>query len=247
MRKFFNSQMVLALILIALSLTFYFIHYLVFKDMHHIFLYLIGDIAFLFLDVLIVMLVLERLLAFRDKQSILRKLNMVVGAFFSEAGTELLKRFSVLDADPADIRRELIVTKNWSDKDFAKARKSVLVYEGAIQIEKADLADIKGFLVSKRQFLLALLENPNLLEHESFTELLWAVFHLTDELSRRNDTTKLPVSDYQHLSGDIKRAYQHLILQWLDYMKHLKRDYPYLFSLAMRTNPFDEGASVELK
>ena len=83
MRKFFNSQMVLALILIALSLTFYFIHYLVFKDMHHIFLYLIGDIAFLFLDVLIVMLVLERLLAFRDKQSILRKLNMVVGAFFS--------------------------------------------------------------------------------------------------------------------------------------------------------------------
>ena len=247
MRKFFNSQMVLALILIALSLTFYFIHYLVFKDMHHIFLYLIGDIAFLFLDVLIVMLVLERLLTFRDKQAILKKLNMVVGAFFSEAGTELLKRFSVLDADPADIRLKLVVTKNWSDKDFAKARKSVLGYEGAIQSEKADLADMKGFLVSKRQFLLALMENPNLLEHESFTELLWAVFHLTDELTKRKDPAKLPASDYQHISGDIKRAYQHLILQWLDYMKHLKRDYPYLFSLAMRTNPFDEGASVEVK
>jgi hypothetical protein len=38
-----------------------------------------------------------------------------------------------------------------------------------------------------------------------------------------------------------------LIMQWLDYMKHLKHDYPYLFSLAMRTNPFDANASIEVK
>ena len=81
---------------------------------------------------------------------------------------------------------------------------------------------------------------------EAGTELLWAVFHLTDELAQRKDVSGLSDSDYGHLSGDIKRAYQHLILQWLDYMKHLKRDYPYLFSLAMRTNPFDENASVEV-
>jgi hypothetical protein len=31
--------------------------------------------------------------------------------------------------------------------------------------------------------------------------------------------------------------------QWLDYMKHLKGNYPFLFSLAMRTNPFDQNAS----
>ncbi len=247
MKKFFNSQMVLALILIALSVTFYFIHYLIFRDLHHIFFYLITDIAFLFLNVLIVMLVFERLLAFRDKQSILKKLNMVVGAFFSEAGTELLKRFSGLDTDPADIRRKLIVTKDWSDRDFIKAHKAVRGYEGAINSEKADLDGLKIFLLAKRQFLLALLENPNLLEHESFTDLLWAVFHLTDELAQRKDTAKLPGSDYQHLSGDIKRAYKHLILQWLDYMRHLKIDYPYLFSLAMRTNPFDGNASVEVK
>ena len=247
MKKFFNSQMVLALALIALSVTFYFIHYLIFKDLHHIFFYLITDIAFLFLNVLIVMLVFERLLAFRDKQSVLNKLNMVVGAFFSEAGTELLKRFSGFDTASADTRRHLIVTKDWSDKDFIKARKGVRGYEGNINSEKVDLADIKNFLVAKRQFLLALLENPNLLEHESFTELLWAVFHLTDELSQRKDLAKLSDPDYKHLSGDIKRAYQNLILQWLDYMRHLKRDYPYLFSLAMRTNPFDKDASVELK
>ncbi|MDD5585217.1 MAG: hypothetical protein PHV55_09220 [Candidatus Omnitrophica bacterium] len=49
------------------------------------------------------------------------------------------------------------------------------------------------------------------------------------------------------LSGDMKRAYQQLILRWLDYMKYLKQDYPYLFSLAMRTNPFDANAAVEVR
>jgi hypothetical protein len=31
--------------------------------------------------------------------------------------------------------------------------------------------------------------------------------------------------------------------QWLDYMKYLMNKYPYLFSLAMRKNPFDVTAS----
>ena len=38
-----------------------------------------------------------------------------------------------------------------------------------------------------------------------------------------------------------------LIIEWLAYMKHLKESYPYLFSLAVRTNPFDPAASPEVK
>jgi hypothetical protein len=56
--------------------------------------------------------------------------------------------------------------------------------------------------------------------------------------------SELPASDYGHLSGDIKRVYGLLIAEWLAYMKHLKDKYPYLFSLAVRTNPFDAAASV---
>jgi hypothetical protein len=247
MKRFFNWQIVLALILIALSVLFYFIHYLIFRDLHHIFLYLIGDIAFLFVDVLIVMLVLHRLLAYREKRAILKKLNMVIGVFFSEVGTQLLKKSSEFDIELSDIARQLVVTKDWSDKEFVKARKIMHSHESRINSKKSSLVEIKEFLVSKRTFLLNLLESPNLLEHESFTELLWAVFHLTDELAHREDLSKLPETDYQHLSGDIKRAYQQLILQWLDYMKYLKEDYPYLFSLAMRTNPFDAKVSIEVK
>lgn len=247
MKRFFNWQIVLVLILICLSALFYYIHYLIFRDLHHIFLYLIGDIAFLFVDVLIVMLVLQRLLVYREKRSILKKLNMVIGTFFCEVGTDLLRRCSKLDPELADVGRQLVITKDWSDKDFARVGKSIRGHEGNISSKKGDLGELKDFLISKRQFLLGLLENPNLLEHESFTNLLWAVFHLTDELAHRQDLTRLPDSDYDHLSGDIKRAYQQLILQWLDYIKHLKQDYPYLFSLAIRTNPFDANASVEIK
>ena len=53
----------------------------------------------------------------------------------------------------------------------------------------------------------------------------------------------MPDSDRKHLAGDMERVYGRLINQWTGYMKHLKEDYPYLFSLAMRTNPFDPAAS----
>jgi hypothetical protein len=128
-----------------------------------------------------------------------------------------------------------------------KICKSVKNHIYNIDSKRGDLDNTKNFLKGKRQFLLNLLENPNLLEHESFTNLLWAVFHLTEELTHRRSLNGLSENDYQHLAGDIKRAYHLLIVEWLYYMKHLKANYPYLFSLAARTNPFDTNASVEVK
>ena len=52
--------------------------------------------------------------------------------------------------------------------------------------------------------MLSLLENPNLLEHDSFTDLLLAIFHLSEELAARDTLVGLPQSDYEHLAGDIK-------------------------------------------
>jgi hypothetical protein len=53
-------------------------------------------------------------------------------------------------------------------------------------------------------------------------------------------------SDVQHIAGDMKRVYGQLIARWISYMGHLKQDYPYLYSLAVRTNPFDAEANVEV-
>ena len=69
------------------------------------------------------------------------------------------------------------------------------------------------------------------------------MFHLTEELEYRQDLDKLPQSDLNHISGDIKRVYVLLLSRWIDYVMHLKNNYPYLYSLAVRTNPLDEEAS----
>lgn len=92
-----------------------------------------------------------------------------------------------------------------------------------------------------------LLANPNLLEHNSFTELLWAVLHLTEELGCRSDMNCLPESDVEHLLGDVQRAFKAVLLEWLNYMQHLREEYPYLFSLAVRTNPFDPDTQPEVR
>lgn len=247
MKRIYNWQILLGLSLIALSALVYFVHYFIFRDAHHIFIYLIGDIAFVFLEVLLVTLVLNQLLRYREKKAMLNKLNMVIGAFFSEVGRELLKKFSDFDTKSSEIAQNLIITNESFEKEFLKICKSVENHTYNIDSKGGDLENISNFLKEKRQFLLNLLENPNLLEHESFTNLLWAVFHLAEELAFRRSLNGLPESDYQHLAGDMKRAYHLLIVEWLNYMEHLKTDYPYLFSLAVRTNPFDANASVEVK
>jgi hypothetical protein len=103
------------------------------------------------------------------------------------------------------------------------------------------------FLFHDAHHILSLLHNPNLLEHDSFTNMLWAVFHLTEELAYRPAVIELDESDYKHLCGDIERAYRRTARQWTSYMRHLKNSYPYLFSLAMRTNPFNPQAIVTVK
>jgi hypothetical protein len=236
-------QTMLGLALIGLSAAVYLIHYLIFRDAHHIFIYMIGDIAFVFIEVLMVTLIIHQLLGLREKRAILEKLNMVVGAFFSEVGTRLLKELSVLDPKSEAIRSHLVWTADSSAKDFSSVRRLLEDHDYAVEAEKHALENLKHVLVSKRDFLLRVLENPSLLEHESFTDLLWAVFHLTEELAHREDVKELPDSDYAHLAGDMQRAYTRLTTEWLAYMNHLRENYPYLFSLAMRTNPFDPQAS----
>ncbi|MDP8260456.1 MAG: hypothetical protein P9L96_05620 [Candidatus Gygaella obscura] len=244
MKKILNWQLILGLLLIALSAGVYYLHFLIFRDIHHIFIYLVGDIAFVFFEVLLVTLVLHNLLHFREKRSLLKKLNMVIGSFFTELGTDLLKTFSEFDHNSKILAKALIVSDKWLEKDFIRVCRLVKRHTSDLNINKDSLNSLKEFLNRKRDFLLSLLGNSNLLEHESFTDLLWAVFHLTEELSYRVDFKQLPQTDIEHLTNDVKRVYAQLLSEWIMYMAHLKNNYPYLFSLALRTNPFDKEVSV---
>ena len=229
--------------LVVLSALLYVLHFVLFRDARHIIIYLVGDIAFVPIEVLLVTLILHQLLTRREKMSMRSKLNMVIGVFFSDLGTELLHRLTAFGQAGQNIRRLADIDAKWDAKHFAELRRQFAARPCDLDSRSGGLAELRRLLLDKRPGLMDLLRNGNLLEHQEFTDVLWAVFHLTDELERRAGFADLPEADLNHLTGDLRRAHQRLVLQWLDYMRHLKAAYPYLFSLAIRTNPFRPDAS----
>jgi hypothetical protein len=234
---------VLAAIFVLLSVLLYFAHYLIFGDVHHIFLYLVGDLAFLPLEVFLVVIVIERVLTRRETQAKMQKLNMVLGAFFMDVGNHLLQSLLKHFDNREEIAFHLNVTGSWTKKDFQKAANFAYKLPIDVNSHSLELLQLKEFLSGKREFLLTLLENPSVLEHDRFTDLLWAVTHVDEELEARPTLDGLSDKDLDHIAGDIRRMYDHLTSEWLDYVEHLKSKYPFLFSLVVRTHPFQSSPS----
>jgi hypothetical protein len=204
-----NWQVMLGIGLILASVLIYAVELLVFHDRRAIAVVFLNDLAFVPISVLLVSLVLDQIMQGRDKRNRLNKTNMVIGAFFSAVGIQLLRTLAALDLA--------------GDK---------------ISLSQPAFEELRQLLAKHRDFMLRLLENQTLLEHEQFTDLLWASFHLADELSLRGNYEALPEPDRQHLALDAKRVYAALSKQWVDYLAHLKTAYPYLYSLAVRMDPF---------
>ena len=160
---------------------------------------------------------------------------MLIGIFFSEVGTKLLKKFCPKDPGIQEIRSALLVSNNWSDEDFKTVDAKLKAHSYHLDSHEFSLEELHSFLSDHKVFLLALLENPQLFEHDRFTDLLHAVFilqrnwfpvtglstsgRLLQSLVRGSDTGIQPVRD-----------------RMAPHMHYQKKKYPYLFSLAMRTN-----------
>jgi hypothetical protein len=171
-------------------------------------------------------------------------MNMVIGVFFNDLGTDLIKLMNNFIPNIREVNVVLQISTKWHDKDFTAVSKSFRIKPDQVELDSGNLDSLKGFLEKKKDGLLNMLANPNLLEHDTFTNLLWAVFHVADELAHRPNLSNLPGTDMDHLRGDIVRVYLLIVSEWAAYMKHLKNDYPYLFSLAVRTNPFNPEAEI---
>jgi hypothetical protein len=237
-------KLVAGICLVALSVALYTAHYLIFQDEHHLFIFFIGDLAFIPIEILIVTLIIDQMMESRERKSRMEKMNMVIGTFFSTLGTPLLATLSRADPGIGSVRSTLIIGDNWGAGQFREVRACLTSHACRVADDRVDLAALKAFLLAREEFIVRLVENPMIFEHESFTDLLLAISHLTEELKARGDLVALPPPDIAHLGTDIGRVYGQLVPQWLKYMEYLKNHYPFLFSLAMRTNPFDASASV---
>lgn len=242
-----NWKIKLGILFIAVSCAVYALHYLIFRDNMYILETVIAQLGFLPLSTLLVTFVLDELMSNNKKQELIEKLNMVIGAFFAEMGDELLKIIIEAQTNLSEKAEWFNFSDEWTKKDFMELKNRLRNEDFDISLEIVDIIRLKEFLVNRRKFMLYLLQNSNLLEHQSFTDLLWSGFHLTEELMNRKKLDNLSQADFDHISKDISRLYSNLILEWVNYIEHLQKEYPFLFSLAVRTNPFNKAAKVEIE
>ena len=128
-------------------------------------------------------------------------------------------------------------------------KKEITEYFSNVPKEEREefLENLRVFLASKREFIINLMTNPNLLEKEEFTGLITAILHLDEELEHRKDLALVQDADFGHLNGDMQRVYGKLVYEWVYYLKYLNKHYPYMIALIVRTNPFDADADVYVK
>ena len=245
--KKYRFEIIIAVFLILTALFLYYLHVAIFHDLHHLIIYGLEDLAFLPLEVLLVTLVLDRLLELRSKNDRNSKINMIIGTYFAEIGNSLFKTLAESDTNKEEFKSQFIITGKWNNSDFKKAAALARKHKSILNISDKQFCFMRNLLVQKRELLVNLTQNPVLLEHSLFSDLLLATFHLADELTMRERFDTLPDKDIDHISFDAKRVYSEIIIEWIKYMKHLKSNYPYLFSLSCRVNPLNEKASIVIE
>jgi hypothetical protein len=191
--------------------------------------------------------VTEFLLVKREGQLRAERAHMMVGLFMSEVGNKLLRLFAPADPDGKELEGLLKVDPKWSDADFERVSLGLQGHKHALDASLLPFDRIRDLLRRQSNFLLQFLENPNLEARDAFADLLRAAFHLREELINRRALDELPRADREHLERDARRVYLLLVREWLRHLGYLRGPYPYLFSLAVRNNPFDKAASVVIQ
>lgn len=238
-----------SILMVILIIIIYGSNYLVLGDGEHIISYVWTHLGFIPVDILVVAFLLDEIIERKEKEAILEKLDMLMSTFFSEVGNELISQLS--SANKYKTNTEYLKSiKNWDDKDYENKLKELknatIDFQADIPLEDREefLRNLSDLLVSKREFIINLINNPNLLEKEEFTGLINAILHLDEELEHRKDLSLVTDADFAHLNGDMHRVYNKLIHEWVYYLRYLNKHYPYMIALIIRTNPFDEDAQV---
>ena len=241
-----------SILMVILIIIIYGSNILVLKDPEHVISYIWTHLGFIPVDILVVAFLLDEIIEKKEKEAMLEKLDMLMSTFFSEVGNDLISQLSSVNKYKTNTEN-LKDIKNWDQKDFenklAQLKSSTTDFSAQVPAEEREefLENLTSLLSAKREFIINLINNPNLLEKEEFTNLINAILHLDEELEHRKDFALVNDADFGHLNGDMQRVYEKLVYEWVYYLKYLHKHYPYMIALMIRTNPFDADADVYVK
>lgn len=240
--KKYKHTIILGSLLIGLSILLHLIHYLIFKDLHHIMIFLLSDLAFIPLEVFFVSVVLERIIEKRDERSIAKKHNMLIGLFYQEIGNFVLNHFVKADKSIHDTDFKAQIDFKWDASQYESLKNCIISHNFKIDMTLVNLLELDENLSLHKELIVNLISNPTIHEHGQFSEVLMSIFHLADEL-KVHELHRLQQTDIDHIQIDSERVYKLLSVEWVSYMSHMQIDYPYLFLTAVKNNPFDFRSS----
>ncbi|SDX67690.1 hypothetical protein [Eubacterium barkeri] len=236
MMKKYTTPIIIS-ILFGISALIYAVQFFVFHDSRDTFFYLLQDWAFLPVQIAVVTIAVGKLVESREKRDRLEKTQMLASTFFSDCGMQLLRDMLSTVTNKEVLHPCLSIQEDWGDREFRGAVQSIKDCRFTFCLHPDCLMRLKAYFEEKNMSMLVIISNPALLEHEEFTDMLWAMFHLKDELKARDDFENLSEMDQYHLREDMERAMRGVLINWVRHMQHIKKEYPYLFLLEISQDP----------
>lgn len=230
----------LILLLLCASALLYAIHYLIFRDLHHLAIFGLHELAFVPLEVILVTLGLDQLVEKTHREEARSKVSIIETLYFNESGGTMLRYLTSFDPDAARLRELLQVTEDWHSSDFRQAIRQLKSYPFLLDLERIDFFGLHYHLSQRHEYYRSMLENPALTQSEAFTEMIMKIYLLWEELDGRTNLYQLPEKDRSYLAELLHEIYRELTEYWLDNVYNHSIHNRFRLHRAIESNPFME-------
>ncbi len=216
--------------LFAMSIVVYLLQIIIFHDPVTTGFYIFQDIAFLPISIAVATIVVGEYLGQKEKRDRLAKTQMLTSVFFTELGAELM--FSLVGVTKG--KEKIVAIFENAEINDCKSLEVVQNQLREVDIDVSVSEETYHRLVemirAKRDELLTITSNPLLLDHESFTDLLWGIFHLMDEARLRGEYSAMSAADRRHMEVDFTLTLKLLLVNWAGNILYTKMNYPNYYS-----------------
>lgn len=228
----------LILLLLCASALLYAIHYLIFRDLHHLAIFGLHELAFVPLEVILVTLGLDQLVEKTHREEAGSKVSIIETLYFNESGGTMLRYLTSFDPDAARLRELLQVTEDWHSSDFRQAIRQLKSYPFLLDLDRIDFFGLHYHLSQRHEYYRSMLENPALTQSEAFTEMIMKIYLLWEELDGRTNLYQLPEKDRNYLAELLHEIYRELTEYWLDNVYNHSIHNRFRLHRAVESNPF---------
>ena len=228
----------LILLLLCASALLYAIHYLIFRDLHHLAIFGLHELAFVPLEVILVTLGLDQLVEKTHREEARSKVSIIETLYFNESGGTMLRFLTSFDPDAARLRELLQVTEDWHSSDFRQAIRQLKSYPFLLDLDRIDFFGLHYHLSQRHEYYRSMLENPALTQSEAFTEMIMKIYLLWEELDGRTNLYQLPEKDRSYLAELLHEIYRELTEYWLDNVYNHSIHNRFRLHRAIESNPF---------